>query len=89
MAYAQLGEREQALANLRRTIAEEPEGHNPQFLIGIVYEILNERDEALKWIAKALTNGLDPGIVENDPWLKTLAADPRYRRLLPQEGPST
>ena len=87
-AYAQLGQREQALAFVERVIAEEPEEPGPLALIGIVYEILHEREDALAWIAKALNNRLPPEFIEADPWLHAFRADPNYPSLLPEEGPS-
>ena len=86
-AHAHRGEHEKARIFLERAIAENPTLTSPLAVISVVYEVLNERDQALTWMARALDSGLPPRLVELDPWLRALRADPRYQRLLPQDIP--
>jgi hypothetical protein len=50
------------------------------------YEILGERDQALKSLATGMANGLGRKQIEEDPDLEALTRDSHYRDLLPKPG---
>ena len=50
------------------------------------YEIIGDRDEALKSVASGIANGLGPKQIEQDPDLESLTRDPGYRQLLTKHG---
>ena len=86
VAHARLDEPEQARSYIQRARAETPKEPSPLFLIGIAYERLGERKNALTWIGKALDKGLPPERIDEDPWLRDLKTDPDYERLLLQKN---
>ena len=48
------------------------------------YEILGEREQALKSLATGITKGLGRKQIEEDPDLEPLTRDNRYRSLVPK-----
>jgi len=48
------------------------------YQVGVGYETLHRRDEALQWIAKARAGGYASGAIARNPQLADLRADPRY-----------
>jgi tetratricopeptide (TPR) repeat protein len=45
------------------------------------YEQIGDRNQALRWLGRALAAGYPKARIESDPWLERLRADPRYGRL--------
>lgn len=77
-AHAQ-GRKAEAEAGLA-ALVRKPEGQ--EFQIAETYAFFGNRDEAFRWLDRAIDH--DPGIMwlRGDPLLKDLVADPRYATLL-------
>jgi tetratricopeptide (TPR) repeat protein len=75
---AELGDVEKAGVYLSSTIALEPEDEMVMFHIGLTYEVLGKRDEALDWIGRAVDEGFSREQIESTPSLRELCADERY-----------
>jgi len=56
------------------------------FRTGETHELLGDRDQALKWLARALALGHPRAEIETAPALAGLRADPRGRRLLAEHA---
>jgi len=78
---ALLGNREKALGLIRRAIALRPDSPDVANRAVAVYEFLKERNEAMKWAAKAIQNGYSFETLKNDPELAGLRTDPRFKKL--------
>ncbi len=77
--YAMLGKRDEALLLLEAALARAPNNVELMFIAGETYERLNQREEALKWVSKALERGYSAGEVERSPELAKLRTDPRFK----------
>jgi len=86
-AEARYGQKMKArglLRELQRRAAKEPVAPEN---IAIIYIGLDERDQAFQWLDKAYqarSKGLL--LLKADPWINSLAPDPRYQELLRQVG---
>ena len=81
-ASAALGEIDKAREALSDALRLAPTEAHTLFLIGVFYEArLNERDEALKWLDKAVGRGQMWGEIDRLPALRRLRQDPRFERL--------
>ncbi len=58
-----------------------PTDNKVQMRHGFILERLGQRDEALTWIEKALTNGYPLNNIEGDPGFTELRSDVRYHNL--------
>ena len=79
--YVSVGDSTRARTTAAAASALNPEGEDALYL-GMAYEQLGERDEALRWITRALEGGVSPEEVESTHALFDLVRDPRYRRPL-------
>ncbi len=75
------------LADSARTIISKvvslnPKDVNVMILVSEVFEQLGERNNALKWVKKALDNGYAVEELDHIPELKKLRADSRYKQIL-------
>ena len=80
--YAILGDRENALAHLDRSIAL---GHGDKDLLfnaAIVYNDLGDTGTALEWLQKALTAGYSASVVRDSPDFDNLRNTPQFQELL-------
>jgi len=79
--YATIDNAGKSLPLLRQAAALEPD--NPQVLYraGEGYELLHQRDDALKWIGKALEKGYSPEALKRDPEMAALVADRRFAAI--------
>ncbi len=59
----------------------------PLFRLAVACEILNDRQRALDFIARALAAGFLLAAAEREPELLALRSDPRYHRLVTPEDP--
>ncbi len=78
-AYAKLQVRDSALAYIRELQAGSPPDQVEPVLafgIGENYEILGDRDEALRWIQSARKRGYGEVYVTRSPWLRGLRSPP-------------
>src|SRR6056297_1849789 len=78
-----LGDSESAERTLKRASDMQPVDVNLQVRIGMLYENIGNRDDALNWIEKAIENGFPAGqLLENsDPELSQLWEDERFLEL--------
>ena len=83
--YAKTGDRANALANARRS-NQVPLSSDMYLRLAETYEILGDRDQALKSVTTGIAKGLGPKQIEQDPDLEPLTRDPRYRQLLSKQG---
>jgi tetratricopeptide (TPR) repeat protein len=79
--YAAAGERAKGMEALAAAIAANPAEPQTVASIGAVYEDLGERERALEWVGRAFGKGAQPSEFENQPSLRALIADERYRKL--------
>jgi tetratricopeptide (TPR) repeat protein len=80
--YGVLGERTAALSLILQLAASVPADVHVTHEIAQTYEQLGDRTQAIHWLGKALKQGYSVRDVEQNPWLKDLRTDERFRRLL-------
>jgi serine/threonine-protein kinase len=79
---AALGETDRARAALAATLKLAPDDAHTLFQIGVFYEKrLNDRDQALKWLARAVERGQTWREIDDAPELRALRNDPRFEQL--------
>ncbi|MEP0549157.1 MAG: protein kinase [Rhodothermales bacterium] len=54
--------------------------------VAVLYERLGRRDQALRWVAEALSRGYPDTELEQEPALRDLITDPRYRAAIRSES---
>jgi serine/threonine protein kinase/tetratricopeptide (TPR) repeat protein len=80
---ASCGRTEEAREVLRELVAERDEHWVTAYEIAVIYALLNERDEAFRWIAQAeRESAVGLTYVRVDPRLNNLRDDPRFDELL-------
>jgi hypothetical protein len=55
------------------------------YRVGTAYEQLKQRDQALRWIARAIHAGYSLSEIQHQPELRALLADERFQRLIRSE----
>jgi tetratricopeptide (TPR) repeat protein len=76
--YAALGMEKEALPLLAQAAALAPEVPQVLYRVAVGYEALHRRDEALRFLVEATASGYPSAIVNRNPRLAGLRADPRY-----------
>jgi tetratricopeptide (TPR) repeat protein len=71
---------------LKRALALAPDDVEVQYAAAAAYELLGERELALRWIRRALDSGYPLARVEGDPGLAALRSDPGFPRIPPKEA---
>jgi serine/threonine-protein kinase len=71
-----------ALTIIKKVEALNTKDINVMVLVGEVYEQLKRRDQALKWIKKAIDNGYSIEELNHIPELKNLRADNRFTSII-------
>jgi eukaryotic-like serine/threonine-protein kinase len=79
--YARVEMPDKSVPLLRQAAALAPEDPLTLYRVADGYELLNRREEALRWIGKALVLGFSLKVVKDNPELSGLTADPRFRSL--------
>jgi eukaryotic-like serine/threonine-protein kinase len=76
--YASIADPDKSLPLLRQAVALDP--NNPQVLFkgGEAYELLHRREEALRFLGKAIQAGYSMEYIRRDPELTALRADPHF-----------
>jgi eukaryotic-like serine/threonine-protein kinase len=82
--YAKAGDRANALSNVWRA-DDLPLSSEMYLRLADTYEILGQRDQALKSVASGMAHGLGSKQIEQDLDLERLTADPGYRQLLSKQ----
>ncbi len=77
----ELGELERARELVAEALELAPNDIEVMFQAGHTYEVLDDRELAIKWIGRALEGGYSRAQVENTPALRGLCADERYQKL--------
>jgi serine/threonine-protein kinase len=80
--YARLEENEKAYNLLEKVTKLNPTNLDVIFDIGDVYEQLGEREMALEWMEKAIMNNYKLARFNNNPGLRDLIADERFKKLI-------
>ncbi len=80
--YIEFGDRAKSLALVERAAASKSKEVEIMFRIGLMYEQLQNREAALKWIDEALSKGYSVAALEGQPTLADLRKDERYQRII-------
>ena len=79
---AALGELDRARASIAQVVKLEPSDPQMLFDIAVLYEFwFHERDQGLKWLAKAVEGGHPWREIDRSPYLVELRKDPRFQQL--------
>ncbi|HER00255.1 MAG TPA: serine/threonine-protein kinase [candidate division Zixibacteria bacterium] len=81
-AYSVLNMHDQAIEHIEKAISISPNEVYYYVSAGLVYELANRRDEAVRWVKKALENGVPPQHIENIPEFDSLRIDPEIIQYL-------
>jgi len=76
--YARLGDAKKSIPFLRQAIALDGETAETAYRAGEAYEVLGQRDEALRWVGIAMKRGYSPEQIKRTPSLALLRKDPRF-----------
>ncbi len=79
--YATLNMPEKSLPLLRQAAALEPDNPQVLFRAGEGFELLHQRDEALRWIGKALEKKYSLEMLKRNPEMAALVADKRFSAI--------
>ncbi len=80
--YAILGDKENAVAHLSRSIELGHSNKDVLFYAAVVYNDLGETGVALEWLQKALTAGYSASIVRDSPSFDNLRNNTQFQQLL-------
>lgn len=80
--YAMLGDRDSSRLYTERSIRLNAADAAILFHAGTTYERMGEREHALNWIGKALDAGYSVSEVLNQPELRDLYSDPKFKSLI-------
>ena len=80
--YAILGDKENAVAHLSRSIELGHSSKDVLFYAAVVYNDLGETGVALEWLQKALVAGYSASIVRDSPSFDNLRNNPQFQQLL-------
>src|SRR3990170_301983 len=76
-------EREERFAQARKEVEARPDDPRAAYNLGRLHASFSEKEQALKWLAKALELGFDDvKFLKDDPALAPLKDDPRFTGLL-------
>jgi eukaryotic-like serine/threonine-protein kinase len=76
--YATAGMADRSIPLMRQAAALSPDDPLMFYRLAQAYELLRRREEALHWIGKALQLGYSLEVIERNPELSGLRADPRF-----------
>jgi serine/threonine-protein kinase len=79
--YADIGNELKSMELLTLSLKLAPDDVEIIYRAATTYEILGNRDDALLWIKTAIENGYSRSEIENQPELKNLVNDERYKKL--------
>jgi len=80
--YAAVGKTQLSLPLLRQAMALEPDNPDVLFRAGEAYEILHQRPDAIRLIAKSLAHGYHASELQRSPELAGLRTDPGFQQAL-------
>jgi serine/threonine protein kinase/Tfp pilus assembly protein PilF len=79
---AELNLPDSALTITKKVESLNPKDVNVMILIGVVYEQLGKRNQAMVWVRKSIENGYPVEELNHIPELKSLRSDERYKKLV-------
>jgi eukaryotic-like serine/threonine-protein kinase len=79
--YAAVGKGKESLPLLSQAAALAPDIPEVLCQVAVGYEMLDHRDEALRWLAKCSAGGYSSEAIAGNPQLAALRADPRFRSI--------
>lgn len=79
--YADVGDSTKSLTYLKKAVELAADDVQIMYQTASTYEHLGNREQALLWIGRALTNGYPRSEIKNQPELEKLVADIRYKQL--------
>jgi serine/threonine protein kinase/Flp pilus assembly protein TadD/TolB-like protein len=79
MLYGKKKVREKAVSRIQSALALSPDDPNVLAIVGIAYEDLGERGQALQYIEKCLQKGYALADLKNTPDLQGLLSDPNFK----------
>jgi tetratricopeptide (TPR) repeat protein len=80
--YAMVGNRDRGLELLEEAVRRDVRDAHVMAAIGESFEDLDDRNQAIEWIGKALEGGLETDWIDRRPSLNRLREDPRYEELV-------
>jgi len=83
--YAHLDQTKEAENFIARALKASPKDSDTLFTSALVYELIGDRDQALKAVDQAVMAGFSLEEVQREPELRSLQTDPRYQRWLRQK----
>ena len=84
-SYDGVGERAKSLGLANQAVELAPDNVEVMIRVGIVYEEMGMRDEALVLIGKATEHGVVMAEIEDYDELQDLRTDPRFKSLLRED----
>ncbi len=79
---ADIDDKTKSLNLIKKALKMAPESVDVMYRAASIYEHLGDREKALDWISKAIENGYSRSDIENQPELKDLVADERYKKIV-------
>jgi hypothetical protein len=70
--------KEESRPLLAQAAALAPEIPQVLYQVAVGYEMLGQREDALRWLARARATGYPSASIARNPQLQALRADPRY-----------
>jgi serine/threonine-protein kinase len=80
--HARLGNEQQSLEYIRKALGLAPQNATILYLAGAAFETLDDRDQAIIHISKAIQGGYPLSEIISQPELKNLIDDPRFQTIL-------
>jgi tetratricopeptide (TPR) repeat protein/TolB-like protein len=84
--YADVGDGARSRVLIQEALRVAPKNAEVVFRAGHAYEKLGDREKALVWIGNAIDQGYSQEEIRQDPGLKELREDVRFKLLLPETG---
>ena len=84
--YAMLDQPDRARDLIEQATELSPIPIEVAFSVATTYEQLGQREQALQWLETAVQRGYSLPRIENDPTLRSLRTDPRYREIVQQHN---
>ncbi|MGB7147744.1 MAG: tetratricopeptide repeat protein, partial [Terriglobales bacterium] len=79
LLYAKKKLRDKAVSRIQSALALSPDDPNVLAIVGVAYEDMGDRTEALQYVEKSLQKGYSLEDLKNTPDLQGLFSDPRFR----------
>lgn len=84
--YAITGPVGKARSLIKQALEIEPDNARIMFEAGTIFEQLGERDRAIDWIVRAIMHGYSESEIRNQPELRSLVADIKFKNYLAERS---